>query len=226
MTSISAPEIKKLWGRAAGVCSYPDCNADLLPLVAEKVSIIGEMAHIIAREPGGPRGELESGANNYDNLILLCPTHHTLVDKEAASFPADELRSIKSQHEGRVRSALATNQPKTRSDLFLQIRVLLAENHQIWKTWGPESEEAKRNPVSSAAEVWTLRKLDRIVPNNRKIIDLLRSATHLLSPEELRIAFEFIEHAEAFEGNCYNPREGAPRFPRAFGDMVNGGSEE
>jgi hypothetical protein len=144
------------------------------------------------------------------------------VDKEPSSFPTETLRKMKGQHEDDLRRSRSTRTPSSREELFKYIRVLLAENKQIWKTWGPDSEEAKRNPVSSAAEVWTLRKLDRIVPNNQKIIDLLRSSTDLLSEDDLRIAYEFIDHAEAFEANCYEPREGAPRFPRAFEEMVNG----
>jgi 5-methylcytosine-specific restriction endonuclease McrA len=91
MSKISEPEIKKLWGRSAGLCAFPGCGTDCLPVLSGNVAVIGEMAHIIAREPDGTRGEPEGGPNDYDNLILLCPTCHTLVDKEPFSFPAQPI---------------------------------------------------------------------------------------------------------------------------------------
>jgi hypothetical protein len=33
--------------------------------------------------------------NSYDNLLLLCPTHHALVDKADSHFTVDELRDWK-----------------------------------------------------------------------------------------------------------------------------------
>jgi hypothetical protein len=80
--SISEKDIKKLWGLAAGRCSYPGCAENCLPFLdCDTPTIIGEMAHVIAKKPKGPRGQYESVSNNYGNLILLCPTHHRMIDK-------------------------------------------------------------------------------------------------------------------------------------------------
>ncbi|MCB9551939.1 MAG: hypothetical protein H6705_08655 [Myxococcales bacterium] len=37
-----------------------------------------------------------------DNLILLCPTHHTLIDKVPEQYPAELLRRWKAEHEAWV----------------------------------------------------------------------------------------------------------------------------
>jgi len=45
---------------------------------------IGEMAHIRGENPGSNRHDENQTAeqrNDYENLILLCPNHHTLIDK-------------------------------------------------------------------------------------------------------------------------------------------------
>lgn len=48
--SISDKDIRKLWGLAAGKCSFPSCGVDCIPFLnAENPTIIGEMAHIIAK---------------------------------------------------------------------------------------------------------------------------------------------------------------------------------
>ncbi|UDM62943.1 HNH endonuclease [Pseudoalteromonas piscicida] len=98
--SISNPEIKKLYGLAAGRCSI--CRKS----VFKEDIHIGEMAHIIARNPNGARGneELFGNKNSYDNLILLCPNHHTEVDNKPSTYTVDVLHSIKAEHEKNVAS--------------------------------------------------------------------------------------------------------------------------
>jgi hypothetical protein len=74
--------------------------------------------------------------------------------------------------------------------------------------------------MSSAATTWGLRKLSTIIPNNRRIVNLLNTHKTLLDPAEFAVACEFIEHAEGFESSAYERREDVPRFPVAFADMV------
>src|SRR6476620_1063222 len=102
------------------------------------------MAHIIARQPRGRRGVPGGGSNAYENLILLCPTHHTEIDKAPEGiFPIALLHERKDAHERRVREALEAKFYAGRADLFQDIGFLLADNYQIWKAYGPESEEAQ-----------------------------------------------------------------------------------
>jgi len=86
--SISEKDIKRLWGLAAGKCSEPSCTTDCIQSVdSNDPLLIGEMAHVVAREEKGPRGKKGGGADTYENLILLCPTHHRMVDKAPDRFP-------------------------------------------------------------------------------------------------------------------------------------------
>ncbi len=52
-------DIKLLWGLAAARCSRPDCRDSLVEAAtaADPEAIIGEIAHIVAHEDDGPRGE-------------------------------------------------------------------------------------------------------------------------------------------------------------------------
>jgi 5-methylcytosine-specific restriction endonuclease McrA len=97
----SDSDVKILWGRAAGICSNPDCRQDLTVILEQKGSYnIGEMAHVIARKPGGPRGKAGGGADDYANLILLCPTCHTRIDKAPeGEYPEPMLHEWKQEHE-------------------------------------------------------------------------------------------------------------------------------
>lgn len=219
--SISDQDTKKLWGLAAGRCSRPDCDTDCVKFFSSDPTIIGEMAHIIARQPKGRRGVPGGGANTYENLILLCPTHHTEIDKAPeGTFPVKLLHEWKGAHERRVREALDAKSYSSRSEMFRDIAFLLAENYQIWKNYGPESDEARRNPMSNAAQLWQLRKVSQIIPNNAKICGALDGSRSLLTPQEYAIAAEFKDHAAGFAANAIERVEGYPRFPQTFKEMV------
>ena len=99
MAGITNKTVSNLFGLAAGLCSI--CK---IPVVQRNVKI-GEMAHIIAKRKSGTRGNLPvvGDINGYDNLILLCPNHHTEVDNDEASYPPERLHQIKDEHEAYVR---------------------------------------------------------------------------------------------------------------------------
>jgi len=97
-----------LFGLAAGRCQYRGCNKllteDHLTRRQGKFSVF---AHIIADEPGGPRGDPQLSkklAKDITNIMLLCLDHHRLVDVDAEEdHPVELLREFKAEHEDRVR---------------------------------------------------------------------------------------------------------------------------
>jgi hypothetical protein len=222
--AIADKDIKLLWGRAAGRCSAPGCKLDLTPLLEKSGPVIlGEMAHVIGRKPGAARSDSNVGADDtYDNLILLCPTHHTMVDKAPADYPTELLHKWKAEWEAQV--AGIGVQVKTRADLFREIATRLTLNHTAFQEWGPNSGRAAASPQScQAAAIWQLRRLSVIVPNNRAVIALVRTNSALLTGPEWAMAAKFIEHAEFYESHCGDPKDATAYlpFPTAFADMIH-----
>lgn len=216
--AISDKDMKLLWGRAAGMCSRPTCQADLTRLVDGGGSYnVGEMAHLIAQSSAGPRGTSAGGSDTYENLILLCPTCHREIDKApAGKFTEDLLRSWKKQHEERIRKIGLEQRFSNAADLARAIRGLLSENHTIWRELGPKSEVAERDPGSNAHKLWELRRSDRILPNNRRIMNLIRANQEFLNPEQAKAFAEFVAHAEAFEAHVEDRLDHYPLFPQSF----------
>lgn len=110
--ALSIKTNRMVWGRAASRCSYPECRLELVidSLETDDPSLVGETAHIVAEQPGGPRGDssltLEQ-RNTYSNLILLCNVHHKLVDDQTATYTVERLQSMKANHEEWVHSKLS-----------------------------------------------------------------------------------------------------------------------
>ena len=99
-----------LWTRAAGRCQYEGCNKPLLGdiISGDEALNTAYVAHIIAREPEGPRGDPVRSpqlANNIENVMLMCDTHHRLIDRKAVEeHPESRLIAMKRAHEARISS--------------------------------------------------------------------------------------------------------------------------
>jgi hypothetical protein len=94
---------------AGGRCSFEGCNEPLVMEPEESAAHpqwVGQFGHIHAFRDGGARADPSlSPEERRDpgNFILLCQPHHTLVDGQETSFPAEMLRSMKRAHERWVR---------------------------------------------------------------------------------------------------------------------------
>lgn len=215
--AISDADTKLLWGRAAGICSNPSCRNDLTVILDnDKNYNVGEMAHVIARKPDGPRGQPGGGADSYANLILLCPTCHRHIDKAPeGEFPEELLKKWKSDHEASIRSVGTDQVFEETSQLKEYVTRRLLENGSIFDAFGPKSEAAK-DQGSNLYQIWNYRKLDTILPNNRKIINSVEANSKLISAEEYADFLAFKNHAVAFERNQFNRLDRYPLFPQSF----------
>lgn len=72
--------------------------------------VVGEIAHIVSDSDIGPRADAtmpSEARRGYPNLILLCPNHHVIVDGQASTHTAEDLREWKAAHEKWVQERLA-----------------------------------------------------------------------------------------------------------------------
>lgn len=108
-STVSATTRMVLWARAAGRCQYSGCNASLIGdlISRNEDGNFGFVAHIVAADPNGPRGDSGRSpllADDPANVMLLCHPHHKLIDVEdEAGHPEARLLEMKAAHEARVR---------------------------------------------------------------------------------------------------------------------------
>jgi len=208
----SEKDIKLLWGRAAGRCSFPNCSTRLTQ-DKRKVSssfALGIQAHIVAKEPDAPRGKSilsPEERDSYFNLILLCPTHHEIIDKNPEEYPVEKLHLMKQQHEFRVEESLS----KTKDEKKVAQQVVYSnlidaavedcrlKNWEGWTSWALA-------PVAR----WDKDAPHRLFKFRQKILAAafpgilpeLERALQTLSIAMLQAINTFIEHCdEDREGN-------------------------
>lgn len=102
--------IKRLFAASGGRCAFPNCGTNLL---LESGAQLGEIAHITALSSGGPRFNpvlRKEKRQGFENLILLCPNHHTLIDSDPGRYDGDVLYEMKEAHERKIRRLLDADQ--------------------------------------------------------------------------------------------------------------------
>lgn len=102
--------------KSGNMCAFSNCRKALTSDgVKSDTAIVGEAAHIYGEKPGKEgkpasaryRADMtDAKRNHYDNLIYLCPTCHTKIDKQEKDYPADLLFALKAEHESWVAEQL------------------------------------------------------------------------------------------------------------------------
>ena len=106
--SYNSRTIKSLYAHSGNKCAFPECEQELL--CDENVNI-SEICHIYGLNRSSARfveGLNKEFLNSEQNLILLCPTHHAIIDakNEESRFTAKMLIMMKRQHERNVKEKL------------------------------------------------------------------------------------------------------------------------
>lgn len=108
--SITTKTRKILWGRSGSRCAMCRCEIVKEKSPQDPEAIVGDECHIISKQDNGPRSYLKIPTSidldGYDNLLLLCKTHHKLVDDQPNKYNVEVLRKIKLNHEAWVRESL------------------------------------------------------------------------------------------------------------------------
>lgn len=113
--AIDARTRQILWGKAGAICTFPDCRRRLVRDAStnDREVLVGEIAHIVAQSPGGPRRDVDvpgGDIDGYTNLILFCHEHHELVDQQHHTYSVERLLQFKNDHEEWVRIRLSKDQ--------------------------------------------------------------------------------------------------------------------
>lgn len=99
--------IKRLFAVSGNRCAFPRCRTPILDQVTGVM--LGEICHIKARSKGGTRydpSQTDEERDAAENLILLCASHHKIVDEKPEEFTVEMLYGLKEKHEKKFRHGL------------------------------------------------------------------------------------------------------------------------
>lgn len=203
-------DIKLLWGRAANRCAI--CRVELSEDAKSVTSSfnLGEQAHIVGEREAAARGKspfTEAERNSYHNIILLCPTHHTLIDSSDADWPVEVLHRKKSEHELWVRETLSATQDIRAQASQIAVATIVDTAVQLcdlenWRSWASRA--------LSASPVWDAKAPDRFFAFQERVaaaiwpddMDELRRAALTLSALLNRAASKFMDNADCSYETC------------------------
>ena len=121
--SYTQQTLKILFSLSGNECAAPDCTVSVVIPATDKsqAQILGHICHIYSFAENGPRGKAgltEEDINSHENLIVLCPNHHTVVDRQPETYPARTLKKWKETHEGRIRKDLREDLASEQADVI------------------------------------------------------------------------------------------------------------
>jgi hypothetical protein len=100
MAGPSTSTTRALFAVSGNKCAFPDCQVPIYD--EEHAVIIGEICHIEADRPGGPRYNPQQSNEErqaFENLLLMCANHHKIIDSNPVSYNVAMIKEIKADHE-------------------------------------------------------------------------------------------------------------------------------
>jgi len=138
MAGPSVATVKRLFAVSGNRCAFPGCEERLADVASE--SVMGEVCHIKAKSSDGPRydaQQTDEERHGFGNLVLLCPTHHTRVDRDPDRYTVERLLEIKAQHEARYAGGAEPSDVIAQqflpqfAELLERLKQLLAEDRTL-----------------------------------------------------------------------------------------------
>jgi hypothetical protein len=153
----SQSTVKALFAYSGNVCAYQDpigsgaCEQELTNPRWRRVR--GQLCHIHGEKPGSARYDptmSEQERHSFDNLILLCPNHHNLIDDlEPDRHPAEFLHGLKDR--------MVTTRWRP-SEVLLDRIVRIAI--QQWFGSADWMPDAQREPTARERYAWLFPQID------------------------------------------------------------------
>lgn len=188
-------DVKSLYALSAGRCAFPNCRIEIIlePSTDGNVRQIGEISHIVGHSLDGPRGNSDFPSDkldSYENWILLCPNHHSIVDSQENIYGISILKQWKKDHELWVRESLQSEIPNVGFPELAIIAKAIASGTSIPSedfSVTPPKEKMERNNLTNEVDILIKIGLSK----SREVSAYIDQITYMDSkfPERLKSGF-------------------------------------
>jgi hypothetical protein len=136
-SNLPRPVEKVVAAASGGFCGNPDCRA----VIAHGDTFVGQIAHIAGEKPDSARYDARMTDNERNaaaNLIALCPSCHTTVDKPGAAtrYPVALLQSWKAEAARTLQRLAVSRIPELR-----RVQLENVVNGLLHGQFGPTAED-------------------------------------------------------------------------------------
>jgi hypothetical protein len=142
VTGPTARIVKRLFATCGNQCAFPMCH---IPMVDPREgTVIGEICHIKGRKPDAKRYDLTQSPeerHGFDNLMLLCGNHHTVIDSDEVAYTVERLHQMKRDHEAKYAGGSEPNDEIAQGLLAK----LLQDIHEAVVQTGPQLNAAEKS---------------------------------------------------------------------------------
>lgn len=199
--AVSGPgitDIKLLFARSGNRCAFPKCGA---PMAVNNTST-GEVCHIRGARPGSARydpSQTDVERHAYANLVLMCPTHHTVIDDDEEAYTVERLCKIKAAHE-----AQSPQIPDTEAAAVAQAFIESVTN--IGQSGGLSAHTVNASTITLQSapstshltnrQIQAVEYLWQVVCNLSSEFSLVVFVDNILTPSELDAYFTEGEYAQ------------------------------
>lgn len=217
-----------LWARSGAHCANPSCRVYLFADVGELRVDVGELAHIIAASDYGPRSDSNLPAMRRaeaDNVVLLCATCHTKVDKAPGFYTVEMLREWQRRHMVELENVFGAIEYATRAEAVEAAHRLLAQNRAVFDTYGPNRAQREGKLGNEWARQWRRKVREIIMPNNRRLLALYDRNRRLMNDREQEVVELLRQHVDDLEARHFRgtAEPGSVRFPTEVDTVFSDG---
>jgi hypothetical protein len=168
--SVTTVTLKKLFALTGNECAFPGCALPVFD-TDEKV-IIGEICHIKAQSPEGPRydkNQSDPERDAFENLVVMCSPHHKIIDDESTRdrFTVEALTKIKADHERLKHNTVV--KPDVLYQIVESVRRVEARIEAIQKAIGDTTYLSTKYPAGYI--VFDIDRKNSVLPYKHALTD-------------------------------------------------------
>lgn len=192
-------DIKMLFARSGNRCAFPKCRAPM----AINNTLTGEVCHINGVRPGSARydaSQTDVERHAYANLVLMCPTHHTVIDDDEEAYTVERLGKIKATHEAQS-AQIPDADAAAVAEAFIQSITNIGQRgglsaHTVNASTITVQSAPSTSHLTRERQIQALEHLWQVVRNLSSEFGLLVFVDTILTPSELDAYFTEGEHAQ------------------------------
>lgn len=207
--SVSYPTKLYLSLKSGNKCAFENCRKPLTTEGKESnPAVLGEAAHIYGENKKSARYKsnmTDEQRNHYNNLIYLCPTCHTKIDKQEKDYPADFLFKLKWKHEAWVSERLDEGMSEVSfAELEIAAKAIATGQHYCNGDFQviPPEEKIQKNGLSNKSRSYISMGLSRSAEVSKFLVEMSRLDDQF--PERLKDGFKqkYLELKQTLSGDA------------------------